>query len=47
MTFSNSGSAIAANWAKPVTGSYTLQIKAQDGNGKTTSAGVPVTVAAH
>jgi hypothetical protein len=47
MTFSNSGSAIAANWAKPVTGSYTLQIRAQDGNERTTNTSVPVTVAAH
>lgn len=47
MTFSVNGAVITAYWAKPVTGSYTLQIAVQDSNGKTASAGVPITVTAH
>ncbi len=31
----------------PVTGSYAVQIEAQDANGKTASASVPITVTAH
>ena len=47
MTFSNSGSVIAASWSKPVVGSYTMALRVQDGNGKTASASVLVTVTAH
>ena len=47
MLFSISGPVITASWAKPVTGNYTLQIRAQDANGKTANASVPVTVTAH
>jgi hypothetical protein len=47
MTFSASGAVITASWAKPVAGSYTMQIRVQDSNGKTASASVPITVTAH
>jgi subtilase family serine protease len=47
MTFSASGTVITASWAKPVTGSYTMQIRVQDSNSKTASAGVPIAVTAH
>jgi hypothetical protein len=47
ITFSASGAVITASWAKPVTGSYTMQIRVQDSNGKTASASVPITVTAH
>jgi subtilase family serine protease len=47
MTFSASGAVITASWAKPVTGSYTMQIRVQDSNGKTASASIPITVTAH
>ena len=47
MTFSASGAVITAYWAKPVTGSYTMQLAVLDSNGKTASASVPITVTAH
>ena len=47
MSFSNSGLTITASWAKPVTGSYVLQVLAQDANGKKASASFPVTVTTH
>jgi len=47
MSFGNSGPTITASWTKPVTGSYVLQILAQDANGRKTSASIPVTVTAH
>jgi hypothetical protein len=47
ITFSASGAVITASWAKPVTGSYAMQIRVQDSNGKTASASVPITVTAH
>ena len=47
MGFSANGTVITASWAKPVTGSYTMQIRVQDSNGKTASASVPINVTAH
>jgi subtilase family serine protease len=47
MSFSSAGPVITANWAKPITGSYTMQIKAQDSNGRTASGSVVMTVTAH
>jgi hypothetical protein len=47
ITFSASGTVITASWAKPVTGSYTMQIGVLDSNGKSASASVPITVTAH
>lgn len=47
MGFSANGLTLTANWANPVTGSYTLKIVVQDNTGLTTTASVPITVTAH
>jgi subtilase family serine protease len=47
ITFSPNGPVITATWAKPITGSYIMQIGVRDSNGKTASASVPITVTAH
>jgi len=47
MTFSVNGAVITATWAKPVTGTYIMQIGVRDSNGNTASASVPITVTAH
>jgi subtilase family serine protease len=44
MAFSISGSTITASWAKPVTGTYTMRVSAIDGNGRSATANVPITV---
>ena len=46
MSFAVSGLNLTANWAKPVTGSYTLKINVTDSAGLSAAASVPVTVTA-
>jgi hypothetical protein len=41
------GNSLAVRWASPVTGSYKLMVTAKDGNGRTASLSVPITIAAH
>lgn len=47
MGFAVSGSSLVATWPSPVAGSYKLSIQATDGNGRTGSVTVPITVSAH
>lgn len=47
MSFSANGLTLTANWASPVTGSYTLKIVVQDNAGLSATASVPITVTAH
>jgi hypothetical protein len=44
MTFSVSGTTITANWTKPVMGSYSLKVSAQDSAGLSAQVTIPVTV---
>ncbi len=46
MSFSMSGLTLTANWAAPVTGSYTLQVSVVDQAGLTAKASIPVTITA-
>ncbi len=46
MGFSMSGLTLTANWAAPVTGSYTLQVSVVDQAGLTAKASIPVTITA-
>jgi subtilase family serine protease len=47
MSFTASGSALAAKWANPVTGVYSLHVTVIDGKGLTGTATVPLTITAH
>ena len=47
MSFSANGLTLTANWASPVTGSYTLKVVVQDSAGLSAQASVPITVTAH
>jgi hypothetical protein len=47
MTFSASGLTFTATWPSPVTGSYTLKLSLVDQAGLTTTATIPITIAAH
>lgn len=46
MVFGFSGLTLSAQWPKPVAGNYTLRLVVTDGAGASTTASVPVTVAA-
>jgi hypothetical protein len=46
MMFTTNGTTISATWAKPVTGSYQLQLSATDSNGASAAATIPVTITA-
>jgi hypothetical protein len=46
MSFSMSGPAITASWARPVTGSYSLQVLVIDSAGLSAKAVVPISVLA-
>jgi len=46
MGFSANGLSITAQWASPVTGSYSLHVQVQDSAGHTAQATVPVTITA-
>ncbi|TFW16873.1 peptidase S53 [Duganella callida] len=46
MMFQASGTQLLVSWAAPKAGAYTLKLVATDGNGATSTANVPVTIAA-
>jgi len=47
MMFSVSGMNLVAQWASPVTGSYTMVVSAADSNGAQAQVSIPVTITAH
>ncbi|GAA5174921.1 hypothetical protein GCM10025771_05780 [Niveibacterium umoris] len=46
VTLALSGQSILLNWARPVTGGYTLTITAKDASGKTAQVTMPITITA-
>lgn len=46
ISFALSGQSIVLNWAKPVTGSYLLNITVKDAAGRTAQTSMPITIAA-
>ncbi|WP_188564750.1 S53 family peptidase [Undibacterium terreum] len=46
MTFTPSGLTMTANWASPVTGTYSLKVSVTDSAGRSAQATVPVTITA-